>query len=601
MGRKRQFINKRDAHKFVLMHRSQQDPEYYREGGSKFVLHPADRATAKALHKLGLGSQVFGGDEFEDPDAAAAARGASSVASRSGELREVDELGLPIDGYDYHKHLAAIDGSGTFVDSTGRVKEKGTFASAKAADENANLEKEKKTVRFQDEVDENDEGEGEGRATGAAKASGAKGLSLPGEMFASEREYDRMLEAITLRPDSLDPEMKALLEEGMDHDDEGEDMDEYVGTLDDDFMHQLLQAEAEAPDEDVFDFDAHMARLMAQAEAEEGGAGDDEYDDEDDEYDEEGLAEIIARASGSRKLRDIDLHFETVLARDYDDDEIGELEHRTYDDRVAGTIELTSEHVQKLVDAFLREQAEDKNRTHEIGATRANLELKETSKQLVDEGATGLVAEEEVGRDKFGNDIVPDAADGDAQTKNSVEADADADADGPSKDEILRHFGYEDRPVAQWDCETIVSTYSVLDNHPTVIPVERRRRRKPAATKPIAEDSGDEENNHDQDEADALDHEAPAPLEGDVDLSAFVGLSAGLDVPFDALTERTKDETPEEKRARKKLVKMQQRMRRQEKKTTRAMFKQEKKRQQNAEQKLKQAAAPPQGATVLHF
>lgn len=600
MGRKRQFINKRDAHKFVLMHRSQQDPEYYREGGSKFVLHPADAATARALHKLGLGDDLVSSGGMSGGADADAAHNSSNL--RNGELREVDELGLPIDGYNYHKHLAAIDGSGTFVSASGSVLPSRAVAPADLA---GAASAGKKSVKFADEVEE--DGDTESLATGASTAANKAKLTLPRDMFASDREYDRMLEAITLNPNSLDPEMKRLLELGFDEEvatDDGEDDDdeEYVGTLEDDFMQQLLQAEADAPEEDVFDFDAHMARLMAQAEAEDGYADDD--DDDDDDFDEEDLKELMAQASGSRQLRDIDLHFEAVLARDYDDDEIGELDHRAYDERVAGTVELSAAHVQHLVETYLKEKRADKERGHEIGANEENIALKESNKRLVSEGDDGAkqsaTLDEEVDDtpklDSFGNGELADTIDY---------------APDVTKDEILHHFGYDDRPQAKWDCETIVSTYSVLDNHPTLIPVESRRKRKNAKAKSVATMKVQEEVDEDHEEVDealetaAADFEhdqAPPPADEDVDLDGFVGLSAGLALPTDDVPlERTKEESVDEKRARKKLVKMQQRLRRQEKKTTKDMFKQEKKRQQNAAQKLKQAAAPPPGATVLHF
>lgn len=55
------------------------------------------------------------------------------------------------------------------------------------------------------------------------------------------------------------------------------------------------------------------------------------------------------------------------------------------------------------------------------------------------------------------------------------------------------------KQAEQWDCETIVSTYTNLDNHPSVLgtgrkPKPRRPRRAPAAAGSASAEDGDGEN-----------------------------------------------------------------------------------------------------------
>jgi len=76
-------FDKKNAHRFNLIHRSQQDPLYHAEGGNQVVLHPSDHRTAQNVHRLPF-SKALGVENYVIK-----------------EIREVDEMGLPLDGYDY--------------------------------------------------------------------------------------------------------------------------------------------------------------------------------------------------------------------------------------------------------------------------------------------------------------------------------------------------------------------------------------------------------------------------------------------------------------------------------------------------------------------
>jgi len=522
MGRKRkQFIDKKTAHRFTLMHRSQQDPVYHMEDGSKMVLHPADQKTATALKKLGMGNLIAG----EGPLPGGSLSGDEGASEGAGrELREVDELGLPVDGYDYNKHLAPIDGGGMFVSKSGEVKSsKDVVFTANGAKEAA-----------------------------SSKEASSKEFSLPDGVLASDREYDRMLDAITLRPERMDRELRVLLEEDDDTASAvGEEFDGCVNTLEDDFMTQLMAAEAEGGDDDGFDFDEHVKRLMAEAELED--AENEEFDSEE-EFDFE---DVLHTVSSTRPKREIDEHFERVLA-EYDDDEIGELEPAIHDERVGGVLDENAEHMKILVGEFLAAKKEDEDRPKEIGATAANRE----ARTFAAGGAAGkaeAAPSEEAGQD--GDDGAADAE----------------EEDDFDEDEMLSRFGYENRPKPKWDCETIVSTYSTLDNHPTLLVAEGGRRRKKKGRGRL-KDGDDDESDGDRSLEDGM---------------TMMSINTGI--------ARDRKETSEEKKLRKRMVKEQHRMRRLEKKSTKELFKEETMKNRKHALALKAAAAPPEGVSTFRF
>jgi protein LTV1 len=95
------------------------------------------------------------------------------------------------------------------------------------------------------------------------------------------------------------------------------------------------------------------------------------------------------------------------------------------------------------------------------------------------------------------------------------------------------------QPEEQWDCESIISTYSNLENHPTMLDQTRRRR-------PIL---------------DAI-QESSTSEEEDIKLVANKGIP------------RNKHETPEEKRLRKQQIKQDRQTRREERKSNTQLVKQ---------------------------
>jgi protein LTV1 len=636
MGRKKAFIDKKTAHRFVLMHRSQQDPLYHAEGGSKLVLHPADAATARALHKLGLGDSVVAGPAPADKKEV---RDAGTLMS---ELREVDEMGFPIDGYDYRRHLSSIQGGGTFVGASGKLFSSSDVAvrapprSVRFADADADAgagvaareEEEEEEVAAEEES-------GDELSRPAPKGSESKpekkgALALPAAVFASDKEYSRMLEAITLDPRRMDLDMRVLL--GEEEPDEAlrQELDGCVDTLEDDFMQQLMTAEAEgegAGKESAsaagFDFDAHVARLMAKAAREDEAAAQwaamGGVDDGDEDADEGEMERALDEIAASRPVREVDSYFDRML-EEYGDDEIGELEHAAFDERVGGQVEADASHVQDALQEFAQEDQMQYARWKEIGdvdarrfvlthkkkveaAKEAKAALAGACAPAPPAGAAAQDPPSSEARDATG--AAPASSTGESREAaegDETESDLDNDED---YDKMVRHFGYENKPKAAFDAETIVSTYSVLDNHPALISVPGRRSRKAAAkaasvaggsvagdTKADAQDQleaekGQEEEGEEEDE----DEDELDDPDGPREAQAFGDTS----VP------RDRNETPEEKRARKQLLKEGKRMRRAEKKSTKQLFKQERTAQSKHVDALRKAAAPPDGVTAYRF
>lgn len=129
----------------------------------------------------------------------------------------------------------------------------------------------------------------------------------------------------------------------------------------------------------------------------------------------------------------------------------------------------------------------------------------------------------------------------------------------------------------RFDCESIISTYSNLYNHPKLIfdpkePKNRRVKVDPRTGMPVDSKPGLTAANlkklnqgtlsmmRDEDEMTMTTHKSVTSL-------------------LSKMSVRTKDESPEEKKARKSLVKELRRERRQEKKANRLAFKQEEQRQ----------------------
>lgn len=612
MGRKKKsFIDKKKAHRFSLVHRSQTDPLYHdEEFGSKVVLHPQNARTARAVKFMGINYPL---DSVEDPEVEGGSENGSlagqsvvsvvdtvvsvsTVGSRVfKEVREVDELGLPIDGYDYNRHVTCVDretlGNG---DNLPRDSSRDPAIGRPLA-----------TVKEEEEEEIDDGVEYfEWKNQNNADLEAAKKLSqfsLPQRMFASEVHHDRMFEAITLNPQHMDKETRALLEEediGSSDDDEG--ILEGVGTLEDNFMEQLLEAEeehteceiqqSEKRDSAEFNFEAHMSRIIAEAEENdqelEGCLSDaDSYTDQ-----------VLDRIASERTETDIDRHLDYILESEYNFDEVGELESSKYDSRVGGDIEPSHEHMQQIIADFYETKS---NAKKAAGANEENREFRESQLAWAMSKLKIVQANTTKSKSHSDSDQTDEASkckDGDNLDASAFKEEDDDDAQSTisvdvSPEEVLMQLGYEDKVKERWDAETIVSTYSVLDNHPSKIHVPGKQKRK--LLKSATARGGKEMTK-------AVDHCSIDTNTDDANVSGYE--EAGNRIATSALTEiitRDRLEDSDEKRARKQLVKNQQRLRRQQKKDTKMLFKNERTVQKRKDMSLRNAAAPLSGTSTF--
>jgi protein LTV1 len=437
MGKKgKKFIEKGDGQHFYLMHRSQTDGAYaVEERPSDFVLVNADQTNA-------LRQAVV-----KDP---------VSAARAGGEQKDhFDELGFRNDGYDYSKHLKEM-GGGRFIGVGGQSRD----------------------------------------------LPAPSILALPASALPSATELDRALQTITIDPELMDPDLRAAL---FDEDDGGEDFEE----LQDDFISQCLSA----PEVVDFDYNAHIANLIAISEQKNldtvgaRGWGEGEtaglkgfskaalqkcgvrFHGDMDEDDESGEVESYCSGDGGGKeggeKAALDDLFERTL-EEYDSDDIGDLGEEAEDGRIQGMLDVNEEGT--LLDEALNEFVQEKNDIELTeGIKLSEIERNNKGARFIPgdlEGQEGMNATELAARVK---EMKIDAAVDMPEEVNDPNDVKDAMQSQP--------YLAEEREEEQWDCETILTTYSTLDNHPSLIndgnmskTKKRRERgeRKPRADKAAA-------------------------------------------------------------------------------------------------------------------
>ncbi|KAL4114262.1 hypothetical protein PRIC2_014585 [Phytophthora ramorum] len=524
--RKKQFINKKTAQHFHVVHRSQRDPKANDPEASKYVL------LSSSQHVELRSDSESDDDEDEEDDSddempdlvdAPAAPKKSKAAFPVRKVRFggveaedlVDENGLPRDGYDYTQHMKEM-GQGKFYSATSRF----------------------------------DAGE-EARAL-------SRKVDLPEDALPSVEEQDRLLDAITLTTDVMDVDLREALVN-----------DEAFEELDDNFVVQAAEDNAEDAGTDDFDYDAHIAKLMEAASGVTPlyrgnitDSEDEEFSDEEEELsDNEGEHEDLELPEDRDEAqRALDELFEKTLAEEYDDEQLGELEED--DPETRGKETLDGELLAAVVEdyAFVQQELADAE-----GKLGNPLREGNNLKQVLDECAAERFAYE---------------YDEDAETEDEEEPEGPverAEREKKELEELFERNQYlqrEDRE--QWDCETIVSTYSTLDNHPTVLREEgptRRKKKKQPLIASIAEGEDIRKQKV------TLSRKTGMPL-GVFESAAPVKSKAAKQVeqqPESA--RRQKGETKEQKRARKAAVKMEKMTRRAEKKETKLAFKEEEARQ----------------------
>lgn len=442
MGKK-QFIDKKNSQKFHLLHRSQGDAAYIGdEMPSDLVLVPAENLNDR---KKGIPTDAF----FQDPSffPSSSNSNKNDFSSIFAQGDHINELGLPNDGYDYSKHMKEA-GDGTFISANG--------------------------------------------AFGTNPYAINKPVNLPDELFATDGpELDmNILNNITIDPSVMDKDLYAALFE--DADSEGE-----FEVLDDDFVSQVIQ-EPETPD---FDFDAHIAKLIAMSEQNTSKVkargwsdkesrellkkrinkkGGDEfvfYDIEEEEEEEDYEEECPELVGGA-----LDAQFEKLMAEEYGDDDIGYANIDEDEIEGQGVIELTDDNF--LIDQAYEELVqEEKDKKLEKGivplhykGTRETIIRNVRKDNQEDEDFEDRGADEGdvyINKIRKTVDFKKEFQEQEQlQLENSLylkELNNEIKKENDKYMETCQDYLREEKEELEWDCETILTTLSVTQNLPTKI------------------------------------------------------------------------------------------------------------------------------------
>lgn len=376
-------------------------------------------------------------------------------------------------------------------------------------------------------------------------------LQLPSSVFASNVEEDVGLlnKAATSsgpRPD-WDPDVVAALDDDFDFSDPD-------NQLEDNFMEMancggpmdVLDENDEGDEEGEWDSD------FSGDEEEEGEERDlvrelrnmKRFDNEETKsrFTEYSMSSSVIRRNEQLTL--LDDRFEKFFEM-YDEPEIGALDC----EEIEGDVDVTNEMILQMAEAFRREKEEA---------------LGEYSK-------------------KWDQERIKEYMEGESDDE-MVELEVEDDEDGGRK--------------KKWDCESILSTYSNIYNHPKMIEEANRRQSKLVSGKiqlnpktgiPLDTLEGD---------TNTLTASKLAKLNSEGVSNAFAPKSLcaqSVISTLSVLSLRPKDETPEERRERKKLLKDYRQERRIERKANTEAFKEEGKRQV----KIKMNQNNNRGSTIV--
>ena len=434
------------------------------------------------------------------------------------------------------------------------------------------------------------------------------------------KEVDRQLDSIALTADCMDHDVAQALFDDYE-DDEFEE-------IDDDFF---FTANQEKPIHEMnigneggkggdngngagggllsegFDFDAHIDRLMARLKAQENGGGrialdshaawteqqklfmgkkplknkknrdfDDldsieEDDDEEDSLDREFSGHpdyftaeenpgIVPKLNAAEEKALCDKFEKTLL--EYDSDEVGDLDEQCYDIKGDKPFEGDRQ-IEAAIDQFLQNKQDEKimmgtSEKRVGGSSRVFVNNKLVPYNDLD-NIEGIEDEEKV------EDVLAEAE----------EFLANPEVDLPPEEVLIdgkSYFTMKERNP--WDCESILSTYSNMDNNPSIVGRSgRRRNKKKNKSKGGFEDE-------------SIAEEKPVQILLSNKTGLPLGVLPGPEGFLDGEAENTymsvnkgearkKNETKEEKKARKLLVKQDRQIARIQKKMMREAIQEE--------------------------
>ncbi|KAL3941049.1 MAG: hypothetical protein SGBAC_004531 [Bacillariaceae sp.] len=523
MGKKKSFIDKKKSSTYHLLYRSQRDVG--EEGDeSGVILWPSPNNNAETDQKVLLGGNT--GAPLED----------KTLDSWKNEL---SSAGL-VDDYDYDRHMKPITGTGDFFGSDG-----------KRANANAPSIREVGAGGIEDQL---------------------------------TNEVDRQLDSIALTADCMDDDIAQALF----GDFEETDFEE----LNDDFMLDAAK-EPETSEDVPFDFAAHVRDLMEKAKRESGdeiaknlatvheqGKQDDAFfasakalgrhDDEESGYfdgadwDIEGAPGVVAKLNEAEEKALVDKFNATLL--EYDSDDLGE----GYDDEGAmGDRPLEGD---AQVEAALEDYLLEKNDEIFMQGARHYMEGE-------NRGGSGFSA-------LVGTKMIPvkqlekmeNLPREEIQPIEAVLGEADdilgkGRAAPPAEEIFVDGKSYfSEKMKNPWDCESILSTYSNLDNNPSTIGATGRRKRgKNKKKKQQTDDFVVPE--EEQVERIVLSEKTGLPL--GVLTSSVSEIGDDTYISVNKGEPRRKNESKEEKHLRKQNIKKERQLARMQKKMMKEAFSEE--------------------------
>ncbi|KAL7748908.1 Protein ltv1 [Sorochytrium milnesiophthora] len=563
---KKQFIDRKQARHYQVVHRSQRDPLISQEDASQYVLKPVPPSgnLRKLLEK--------------DPDALP---NPYQVEDNLKSYFDTGEFGSGSEGDFDDEDLYSDDGEGDQEGQFDDVSEQEDTESPKVPDAGAPESNAGQAalygVYFDDRQYDYTQHLKDVGAPGAvlidarpaAKDKRAAGVqfrddnaALPAEALPSQRELSVGLMNQAAQPDGLAVDLPEDVREVL----FALDDDAYVDDELDDGFFAAINSDSTAPEliPDISDHD-----LSSDADSDV-----DSSEDDDRQTVTSMTSSVLPR---TEQLQLLDSRFDALLAKEYDSEEEDEDDEESTATRPGAAEQLA--YMESLMDEFLTKHSVNSHakltenlETQGGGAGQYDIVRRMLRTQ---EDGTAL----ELDLRKYEYSEVVRAEDNDDDNDNTAAYDGLVDEDTVSQLGVLpdsrKEAAIMERVVVgagarhdRWDCETIVSTYSNLENHPRMISERRRRPVEEQARIVLSAKTG----------MPVQQSSVPTSIERSAEDEDIADVDDQLS-RVNLGSARDKCESKEDKRARKQALKDDKRVRKMEKKAVKQAFKQEAGRQ----------------------
>lgn len=549
--KKTKFIDKKNSVSFRLVHRSQQDPLAADDTAGQHVLVPLDGTTPHHDH-------------------------GASTCDPLAKRKELVRYGVYYeDDYNYLQHLRSVDEYYN-VHLSGNID----AVSEDTEDDPEGVRLFRKTPRGYVPIvpDVSDHGTGKdvkqkmGRSLPVGSKVGThqvgSKIQLPSTVFASRDESDVGLihrgGATTQQSGPLigwDPELVAALDDDF-------DLDDPDNLLEDDFVLKANEAysdsdaDEENSDEWTDDSDADddeiedVRHRLSKTQLDQVATGDplshltSGAEMGDFKARIEAMKVEMARKAMARMGDDVCSSEEGDLAREFGFDDEEETKSRFTEYSMTSSVIRRNDQLTLLDDRF--EKLYEQYDTDQIGGLDAE-EIKGRVKPEPSANDFATILQE------FELQHTKHTASEVLQKLRNMEA-LQKDDDSEDEEKLVK-LVYEEKSKEQWDCESILSTYSSLYNHPKKIVEEPKSKNKIQLSNKTGLPLG------------VLPECGPTNKQ--IESMDYEGLTRLRTAP----TFRQENETSEERKSRKKAIKEERKERRMEKKANTAAFKDEVKKQ----------------------